>query len=405
MVIGLQEEKVKTMRLKRVCPICHYEEGERIDTIQMELPPLYQLPNKYDVVCCSNCGFTFGDVTATQDDYNKYYANSNMYSSTAVLRKQLEDKINYARVELLCKYIDIDMKILDIGCGNGGLLKALYNRGFHNIFGLDPSVDSIEKLSAAGIEGIVSNIFDEPESKWVNYFDVVISTAVIEHIFDLDGYVDNIKKYMKNNGILYVDAPSVEGFVNSYSPIPNQFNHEHINYFSIYSLDNLMYRKSLERINDESDVYFTAETNSFNEPIMQCIYKKSKKIQNEIKKKDKISKELLIEYFKKARSEEQGKNIRINEFIRKHKKVILWGTGSYSMQLIKSNKNLEQAIEYCVDSNENKWGTEFCGRRILNPQEIRSLESYPILICAIRYANDIKDKMQELGLDNEYLCI
>ena len=54
----------------------------------MKLPQDVILPDNYEVVTCEKCGFAYADVRGTQELYNKYYDNSNVYSMDAVLRKK-----------------------------------------------------------------------------------------------------------------------------------------------------------------------------------------------------------------------------------------------------------------------------------------------------------------------------
>lgn len=75
-------------KLIRECPICGNDYGEVYKTIRMKLPQDVILPDNYEVVTCEKCGFAYADVRGTQELYNKYYDNSNVYSMDAVLRKK-----------------------------------------------------------------------------------------------------------------------------------------------------------------------------------------------------------------------------------------------------------------------------------------------------------------------------
>ena len=62
------------VEIKRICPICKNKYGNKLKELHMMLPNEYGLPDAYDVVCCTKCGFVFADTSACQEDYNKYYA-------------------------------------------------------------------------------------------------------------------------------------------------------------------------------------------------------------------------------------------------------------------------------------------------------------------------------------------
>lgn len=78
-----------------------------------------------------------------------------------------------------------DLKILDIGCGNGSLANKLIDLGY-NVYGVDASVSGIEiakrknptrffcfNLTSDTIPTELSNI----------NFDIILSTEVIEHVY------------------------------------------------------------------------------------------------------------------------------------------------------------------------------------------------------------------------------
>ena len=76
-----------------------------------------------------------------------------------------------------------DLNILDVGCGNGYLLKKLKNLGFKNLYGIDISKKNIESAKDKGVKCIYGDV-----SKKVpfndNFFDIVIAVAVLEHLLD-----------------------------------------------------------------------------------------------------------------------------------------------------------------------------------------------------------------------------
>lgn len=54
------------IKLKRKCPICGNNEGEKIYHVSMKVPEDFPITGKYDVVCCSKCGFIYADINDTQ---------------------------------------------------------------------------------------------------------------------------------------------------------------------------------------------------------------------------------------------------------------------------------------------------------------------------------------------------
>jgi ubiquinone/menaquinone biosynthesis C-methylase UbiE len=96
-------------------------------------------------------------------------------------------------------------KILDIGCGYGNMTKFLEEKG-DLIVGIDlggvfylPYVS--EKLSFLKSDALHIPFHDET-------FDCLISLDVIEHLQDDQGFVNEIKRVLKPNGLAIVETPN-----------------------------------------------------------------------------------------------------------------------------------------------------------------------------------------------------
>ena len=99
--------------------------------------------------------------------------------------------------------------ILDLGCGNGYLVNYLISRGF-NAYGTDASEEGIiiaqqahkdrffiQDLSTGGLP---------PELEGLA-FDTIISTEVIEHLYDPEGFIEFCKKALNNKGEIIISTP------------------------------------------------------------------------------------------------------------------------------------------------------------------------------------------------------
>lgn len=96
-------------------------------------------------------------------------------------------------------------RILDIGCGNGGMLRYLQGLGYKNLSGLDISDYSIKRLRAEGIDmhfGRLPSISLPDRS-----FDVVIASAVLEHVIRRRKFAKEICRILKPNGRAIVIVP------------------------------------------------------------------------------------------------------------------------------------------------------------------------------------------------------
>jgi len=98
------------------------------------------------------------------------------------------------------------LKILDIGCGGGLLCEPLSRLGAA-ITGIDPSSDNIEvaKLHSKEMNLNIEYICCSPENlSFKDKFDVILNMEVIEHVSDVNIFIQNCSKLIKKNGIMFV---------------------------------------------------------------------------------------------------------------------------------------------------------------------------------------------------------
>ena len=101
--------------------------------------------------------------------------------------------------------------IVDLGCGDGRLLFALYKKGllngFSEIVGVDISMERIGRVAKAlpFVKGVVSdatNVKDYPSS----FFDYVICSQLIEHVHEDFKLLLEIRRLLKENGLLFISS-------------------------------------------------------------------------------------------------------------------------------------------------------------------------------------------------------
>lgn len=127
-------------------------------------------------------------------------------------------------------------KILDVGVGLGRLLSQIEL----NVekFGVDISKSYLSEAKDKGINVCLSKIEELPYHD--NLFDVIVTTDVLEHVFDLNQCVKEIKRVLKPDGYLIVRVPYKEdlsAYINY-----DQYEFIHLRNFDENYLD-LFFRK------------------------------------------------------------------------------------------------------------------------------------------------------------------
>ena len=98
------------------------------------------------------------------------------------------------------------LKILDIGCGGGLLCEPLTRLGA-TMTGIDASNDNIEvaKLHSKEMSLNIKYIRCSPENlNFKNEFDTILNMEVVEHVSDVNLFIQNCSKLIKKNGIMFV---------------------------------------------------------------------------------------------------------------------------------------------------------------------------------------------------------
>ncbi len=99
-----------------------------------------------------------------------------------------------------------ELKILDIGCGGGLLCEPLQRLGAA-MTGIDASKDNIEvaKLHSKEMDLDIKYIHCPPENlNLQNEYHVILAMEVVEHLLDINIFMQNCSKLIKKNGIMFV---------------------------------------------------------------------------------------------------------------------------------------------------------------------------------------------------------
>ena len=116
---------------------------------------------------------------------------------------------------LLFHNISTESRMLDAGCGTGGLLKKLLAKGYTNLSGFDLSEDAIEYASVAtGLDLKIHDITELAQHYEANSFDVIISHDIV-CLLPLNKDVEALEQLfnlLKPGGILIMNLPALTAF-------------------------------------------------------------------------------------------------------------------------------------------------------------------------------------------------
>lgn len=215
---------------ENICPVCLSHSGEVVYENKNLTFCYTGESHPFSVTVCNECGFVFQD-SAYCDDYDlKSSRNYLVFDKSANFSFPNRKKDNLIAVELIARHIpkkDI-VNVLEIGSNRGDLLYLIKEKMTHaNVLGIEPTY--FENLALPTIQGFFSS------KLFSNKFDVVVLQHVLEHIKNPKEFLEDVRKVMADDSILYIEVPDVE---TALCHKCEDFTLEHVSYFSQISLEN-----------------------------------------------------------------------------------------------------------------------------------------------------------------------
>jgi len=132
-----------------------------------------------------------------------------------------EHVVRYAFAASLCQ----GRRVLDVACGEGYGSYLLARAGAAAVVGVDLSAEAIlaaeARFAAPGVRYLVGDaanlgalLTSEPP------FDAVVSYETIEHVSDVDRFLDGIRTVLAPNGVVIISAPNEPGPIGHCSANP-----------------------------------------------------------------------------------------------------------------------------------------------------------------------------------------
>jgi SAM-dependent methyltransferase len=371
--------------MKRPCPICQSYQSKAIRKLDLIVPDGFSLQHTFSINACCDCGGVFHNVEP-QKNRDSYYES---YTGSTTDEYQISNeqiKLNDLTINFLehAGVTSTNQSIVDVGCSFGIALMTLKKKGFENVYAIDPDRAAIRYLKHRGISGkvgLASDAFPEFNQQ----FDIVILRHVLEHLYSPIDAINNVAKWLKPNGKLYIELPDLSRYSES-APFPGYFfEYEHINHFSLLSLLNLMSEFSLTHYESTIDIY----------PCLRAVF--VKKDFSKLKHHAIQDVKYVEDSFSLA--SEQGQIVLDNIERLGQNEIALWGVSTFVYRLLTHTALKNCNIQYLVDGNPSLQGETVLGLVIQSPEALSSF-SGDIIICGKNSAASICNAIKELGLNN-----
>ncbi len=105
-------------------------------------------------------------------------------------------------------------KVLDIGCGDGFITAKLGESTGAKMSGVDISKDALRAAKKRGIDAKFANLDSGRIPFADGCFDAVFCGDVIEHIFDTERLLGEVRRVLKPDGFMVMSVPNVAAWYN-----------------------------------------------------------------------------------------------------------------------------------------------------------------------------------------------
>ncbi len=290
-------------------------------------------------------------------------------------------------VDSVMKKVDLKKEdsVLDIGCNDGTML------GFYPDYVCKAGIDPAPNLNPQNIDLFINDYFLADYFNDDKKYKVITAIAMFYDLEDPNKFLQDIKSILSYDGIFIVQFTDLLSMVkiNAFDNIC----HEHLEYYSLKVLNDLMIRNDLR--------IFDVEYNSVNGGSIRAYIRHDEDI-NYCEVNHKINKE--NEYFRKFPIKNFGNSIeqtkrdllrKVSKYKKKNKRIYVLGASTKGNTLLQYYGLDNTIIDKALEVNEDKFGKHTIGTNIPIVSEKDGLAEKPdyLLVLPWHFRDFFVDKL------------
>jgi len=379
------------------CPVCRTSLKQKNKIKQLINLPKYPITEFYrkkneklikeslkdqKVMFCKNCDHMFlKNILDVRKIYSNYITSSHS-SRGAVLC--LENFYNFINNKVIKTE---NYNLIDIG-GNDSSLLYLFKKHKAKKINIDPNGSARNKkiiLKKMFLENINFKEFSNLKGN-----NVYVSSHTLEHLEDPAKLLENLSNNTRENDIIFLQFPSLEKLVEHGRF--DQICHQHINYFSLFSINKLLNKLNLTIIDFEYDTshFGTLRLKIKKNKLNKKTYKKQN-LYGEAQKSYLIFKEYYLNLQKS-----------INKLFKNGQG---YGAG-LMVPILTYHLPIINELNFIIDENRSKFDKRFINLKPLI-KNLKKLDvNKPVLITSVstkEAGRNIFNKLSNLGIKD--ICL
>ena len=245
------------------CPICESSNSRFERTLK-----------NMTLVKCQVCSFVYLDLPDEEiEKANSSFSSDRSMETYEMIQTGVDKLWHEHIVKLFTKKIKGGRRVLDIGCGNGLLLKKFKEYGWE-CYGVDLSSWSYEFSKRYNFKFYHGRVEDSNFER--DSFDLVINLSTFEHITRPVDFIESLAPFLKKGGYCYMAGiPNYGSFAIRLGI--SAFHHnrppKHCNYFTPKSIRALGKRLKNKKLMIDSKTYGIPELHRFYNWITSVVRK------------------------------------------------------------------------------------------------------------------------------------
>ncbi len=195
------------------CPVCDSAAiSKKLDAMDYTVSK-----EVFAILECSNCSLRFTQLVPEAGAAGAYYQSDNYISHTDTREGIVNKLYHFVRKRTLRrKWALLQHKtgitkgaVLDIGAGTGAFANTMKDAGWQ-VTGLEP--DAATRQRASDLYGLDLQDTNVLNSIPAATCDAVTMWHVLEHVYELHAYINQIKKILKPAGIAFIAVPNYTSY-------------------------------------------------------------------------------------------------------------------------------------------------------------------------------------------------